>query len=94
MNHQERRTSSTPPQDENARVPVPPKQGDPEALLRHIAEMKDCQVCFPHGWRGMEERTGLCSRHRDPILLANGYVSGWTHRGGWPQNMTAGEGVS
>jgi hypothetical protein len=75
------------------RNPVPPQADDPGLILSHIALMAECQVCFPDGYdvRNSEggrlsvERSGFCSRHRDPILLALGWVHGWTHKGGMPQ---------
>ena len=40
-------------------------------VVKHIAEMKDCDICYLDGFTGHEERSGLCSKHRHPIDVAN-----------------------
>lgn len=63
----------------------PAKLVDAYRLVTYIAKMADCVTCYPEGPRG--PRTGLCSSHRSPVYLTNGFLHGWTQAGGTPNNF-------
>lgn len=58
-----------------------PLNADQE-LIHAIAAMAQCGVCFPNGPH--HARTGFCSKHQDPIRMANGHLYGWED--GKPRN--------
>jgi hypothetical protein len=65
------------------------------AYLDHIAGMLDCHLCGRY-FKPQEDDTRfdyslLCSKHRHPILMANGWKHGWTDQGGMPRNMVKDE---